>query len=119
MNISTKAAKEIRSFAIRNTKGYYYTAAPILIEDGKSSPHWKGNSFHYENKSGERIIYPNVYRRAWGKPIYIASTRHIVVGKEWLKQLEIDLIQVELSRQRGRLVHRELAKFAFYFGESK
>lgn len=118
MKISVKASKEIRSFAMRNSKGYSYSAAPIMIEEGKSSPRWSGSSFHYENKSGDLITYPNAYRRAWGKPIYIASTRHIIVGKEWLKKLEIDLIQVKLSRQQGRLVHRELAKFLFNFGDS-
>lgn len=116
MKISKEAAKEIRSWAIRNTNGYSYSAAPIVIEEGNSSPHWGGASFHYENKSGDWIRHPNAYRRAWGKPIYVASTRHIVVGKLWLKQLEIDLLQVKLSHQAKRLVHRELAEFVFHFG---
>jgi len=119
MKITSKATKEIRSYAIRFTNGYSYSAAPIVIEDGKTRPHWEGDSSHYENKSGDLIRHPNAYRKAWGKPIYIASTRHIVVGKDWVKQLEIDLLQIKLTRAKknGRLASRELAKFIFYFGE--
>jgi hypothetical protein len=113
MNISTEAKKEIRSLALRKERGS--SSAPIVVEDSSAAPYWVGDSFHYENKSGDRIRYPNAYRRAWGKPIYVKSTRRIMVGKEWLKQLEIDLIQVKLSRRRGKLVRRDLAKFVFYF----
>ena len=84
--------------------------------EGKAFPRWAGSSYHFENKSGDRIWHPNAYRRAWGKPIYVASTRHIIVGKEWVKQLEIDLIQVKLARSRKRFVHRALANFIFNFG---
>lgn len=116
MNISRKAKQEIRSFIVRN--GSKYCSAPIVLQNGNSKPHWAGKSFHYKNKSGNLIKYPNAYRKAWGKPIYVPSTIRIVVGKEWLKQLEIDLVQVKLSRERKTLVHRDLAKFALYFGES-
>lgn len=115
MKITDEAKKEIRSYALRNTSGYGYSAAPIMVEDGNSPPRWAGSSFHYENKSGDYIYHPNAYRRAWGKPIYIASTRHIVVGSKWIRQLEIDIIQVKMSRQQNRLVHRELAEFSFNF----
>lgn len=116
MKISREAEKEIRSFAIRHANGYVYTAAPITIEDGKLSPHWEGSSFHYETKGGRHIYHPSAYSKmGWSNMKYIPSTRHIVVGKEWLKKLEIDLIQVKLSRQRGKIVSRDLAKFMFYF----
>ena len=115
MKITREAEKEIRFWALRNAIGYGYSAAPIMIEDGKSVPRWGGSSFHYENKSGDYIYHPNAYRKALGKPIYIASTRHIIVGKKWVIQLEIDLIQVKMSRQQNRLVHRETAKFSFNF----
>jgi hypothetical protein len=61
------------------------------------------------------VHYPNAYRKAFGKPIYIKSSCRIVVGRSWLKQLEIDLIQVKLSRKRGKFVSQQLAKFIFYF----
>jgi hypothetical protein len=38
------------------------------------------------------------------------------VGKDFVKQLEIDLIQVKLSRKRGKFVAKELAEFIFNFG---
>jgi hypothetical protein len=116
VKITTQAAKEIRSYAMRHARGYSYSSADIVIEDGNNPPRWEGHSYHFENKSGDLIRHPSAYRRNWGKPIYIASTRHIVAGKDWLKQLEIDLIQVKLSRQRKRFVGIELAKFIFNFG---
>jgi hypothetical protein len=114
MKISLNAMKEIRSFALRHFGGY--SAAPIELEDNKLPPYWKGHSFHFENKSGDLIRHPTAYRKAWGKPIYIRSTRRIVVGKDWVKQLEIDLIQLKLSRQRKKFVSKELAEFIFHFG---
>jgi hypothetical protein len=120
MKISRQAVKQIRSFALHHASGYGYSAAAIVLEGGRSPPRWEGISFHFENKSGDLIRHPNAYRRAWGKPIYIASTRHIIVGKDWVKQLEIDLLQVKLTRAKknGRLASRELAKFIFYFGDA-
>jgi hypothetical protein len=114
MNISRNAQREIRSFAYRQGRGY--SSAPIVMEDGKSPPYWAGNYGYYINKSGDIIRHPDAYRRAWGKPIYMPSTRCIMVGRDWIKQLEIDLIQVKLSRQQRRFVNRELAKFIFHFG---
>lgn len=114
MNITKQIEKEVRSFAIRNSKSkYIYTGAPIFIKDGNTPPYFKGNTFRYETKTGKPVYYPSAYMKAWGKPIYIPSTRHIVVGKEWLRQLEIDLIQVKLCRQRKRFVHQEIAKIIY------
>ena len=107
MNISSTASKEIRSFALR--KGTGCSTAPIIVKEGKFPPRWKGESFYYINKSGDLIRHPNAYRKAWGKPIYVPSSRHIIVGKDWLKQLEIDLIQVKLMHKRNKFVSRELA----------
>ena len=89
---------------------------PIEVVDGNEAPYIVGASFHYENKSGDIIHHPNAYRRAWGKPIYIASTKKIVVGKKWLKTLEIDLLHVRLSKEQNRFVSREVANFIFNFG---
>ena len=115
MKISTEASKEIRSFALKHASGYGYAAAPIVMVDGNSKPKWKGSSYCHTNKSGAIIHYPNAYRKTYGKPIYVASTRHIEVGQKWVMQLEIDLIQVRLSKVRQRFVGSELAEFAFYF----
>jgi hypothetical protein len=61
------------------------TAYPIEVVEGYSEPTVKGRSWHYENASGDLISFPNAYRRAWGKPIYTASTRRIEVGADWLR----------------------------------
>ena len=57
---------------------------PIEIEEGFSPPRREGESHHYINKSGGRVWYPNAYRRAYGKPIYVHSTVRILVGAGWL-----------------------------------
>ena len=63
--------------AIRKACGQEGTSYPIEIVQGSDAA-------HYVNKSGDIIHHPNAYRRAWGKPIYVASTLRIVVGAKWL-----------------------------------
>ena len=59
------------------------STVPIELIDGESAPVVRGLSWHYTNKSGDLIYYPNAYRRAWGKPIYNCSTIRVEVGEEW------------------------------------
>lgn len=68
---------------IRKVANCVGTTIPIVIIDGDSAPTCKGTGYHYRNKSGDLIRYPNAYQRAWGKPIYYPSTIRIEVGKEW------------------------------------
>lgn len=75
--------KQLRKF-IRQISDCYGKYWPIIIVDGNAKPNLAGHSWHYENKSGHYITYPNAYRRAWGKPIYIGSTRRVEVGSDWL-----------------------------------
>lgn len=116
MNISIKAKKQIRSFAIRNTIGNVYLAAPIKVVDGFVHPHFEGSGYRWETKKGNIVYYPNAYRRAFGKPIYIQSTRHIVVGEDWIIQLEKDILQCQLTQKNKRFVHRAVVDFIFNFG---
>lgn len=57
---------------------------PIVPVDGGSAPRVVGTSPHYRNASGDIIRHPSAYRKAWGKPIYHASTKRIEVGRDWL-----------------------------------
>ena len=57
---------------------------PIYIVSGNQPPKLMGRSYYYTNKSGDEIRHPNAYRRAWGKPIYMPSTRRVEVGSDWL-----------------------------------
>lgn len=69
---------------------------PVRIIAGDGDPKLIGSPYHYENKSGELIHHPTAYRRAWGKPIYIASTLEVVVGNMWFnKNLTLKDIKVE------------------------
>lgn len=69
--------------AIRRAANCVGTTIPIFIVDGDSAPTCKGTRYHYRNKKGDIIRYPNAYQRAWGKPIYYPSTIRIEVGAEW------------------------------------
>ena len=54
------------------------------IVAGDAEPSYEGESYHYENKSGDRIWHPNAYRRKFGRSIYIPAHHRITVGAEWL-----------------------------------
>jgi hypothetical protein len=116
MDISDRAKREIRSFAIKNTRTAFYSAAPIEVVDGWAPPTFTGRGFRYQTKTG-KPVYPSAYRKAWGKPIYIHSTRRVVVGKKWLHQLETDILQLKLSEGR-RIVSRALVEFISNFGDA-
>lgn len=57
---------------------------PVVIVAGIMSPKLVGNKGYYTNKSGDIILHPQAYRKAWGKPIYHASSLRIEVGSDWL-----------------------------------
>ena len=59
-------------------------SCPILLVPGNFPPVIHGEGWHYRNKRGDRIWHPGAYRRAWGKPIYVSSTRRVEVGVGWL-----------------------------------
>ena len=68
-------------------------SCPISFKLGNSPPKIVGESYHYENKSGDLIRHPSAYKRAWGKPIYISSSRQIEVGFDWIwNNLTLDKI---------------------------
>jgi len=58
---------------------------PIKLVDGYKCPTVTGHSFHYVTPGKHRpVYYPNAYRRAWGKPMYVGSTKCIEVGADWI-----------------------------------
>jgi hypothetical protein len=79
----TNLSKLLRQL-IRKSVLHSGSNCPIKIIDGDSAPKLKGSSFHYENKRGDIIQHPNAYRKAWGKPIYIPSSKRIEVGANWI-----------------------------------
>lgn len=72
------------SRAVRRYVGATGKPWPIETVDGFKAPKLVGRSYHYENASGDLIRYPSAYRKAYGKPIYCASTKAIIVGRGWL-----------------------------------
>jgi hypothetical protein len=83
---------------IRKSVGAH-TNCPVVIVNGSSPPKLIGSSFYYENKSGDIIWHPLAYRKAWGKPIYIRSTKRVEVGSEWLlKNLSLEKLRLHSLR---------------------
>ena len=49
------------------------------------APRSVGESYHYETLSGSRIWHPSAYsKRGWSNMRYVASTRRVIVGSDWL-----------------------------------
>jgi hypothetical protein len=49
------------------------------------APRTVGESYHYETKSGSRIWHPSAYsKRGWSSMVYVASTRRVIVGEQWI-----------------------------------
>lgn len=63
---------------------------PVTVVDGSSAPTITGESYHYTTPSGSPVYYPSAYRRAYGRPVYHASTLSVEVGRGWLLQRGID-----------------------------
>jgi len=58
----------------------------IKIVPGSITPHLVGRGYHYETHGGQVIRHPSAYSKVgWSNMIYVASTRHIVVGEDWLR----------------------------------
>lgn len=56
----------------------------VVIPGIALAPRRRGDSWHYETKTGMRIYHPGAYaRRGWSSMIYIHSTRRVEVGADW------------------------------------
>ncbi len=114
MIISNQAIQQIRSWAMKHARGYSRSDADVVVEDGNNSPRWEGDTFGFKTRGGRKIYHPSSYaKKGWSNMVYSPSTRHIVVGKEWVRQLMIDIIQVKLGRTRNKFVNRQSAEFIF------
>lgn len=57
----------------------------IEVVAGDTAPRLAGQGWHYQTKGGRRIDHPSAYsRKGWSSMVYVASTRRVVVGSEWL-----------------------------------
>lgn len=115
MKISIEAEKECRRYLKRH--GYRgRNNLSVEVIDGNEAPHLAGDSWHYQTKGGGYIRYPSAYSKlGWSNMVYVNSTKHIEVGREFIKQVEIDIEQLRLSKIKGKAVHREFAKFSYLF----
>jgi len=87
VKVSPRHASQYRAWlrAQAGAKSY----APIVVVDGSQTPKRAGRSYYWETPSGAICRHPNAYRRAFGHPIYCASTVRVEVGREWLAAMRI------------------------------
>lgn len=83
-----------------------HRACPIEVVPGRQEPILVGESFHWENKSGDIIRHPNAYARAWGKPIYIGSTLRVVVGDLWIRDMACGFSEFKLVPRSSKVKTR-------------
>lgn len=56
----------------------------VEVVGGTAAPHVEGEGCCYQTPAGKPVYHPSAYRRAFGRPVYCASTRRVVVGMLWL-----------------------------------
>lgn len=78
-------SSDLRSF-VRARGQLRGTAYPILVVGGSRGPRLAGEGFHHVTPGGRPVRFPNAYRRAYGKPVYVASTVRIEVSLSWLRR---------------------------------
>ena len=50
------------------------------------APRTVGRSYYWTTPSGNPCPYPSAYRAHFGRPVYHASTRRVIVGEQWVAQ---------------------------------
>ena len=60
-----------------------------LIPGIALAPQTSGRSYHWTTPAGVPVQYPNAYSRAFGRPVYHASTRRVIVGEIWAAQAAV------------------------------
>ena len=83
LNQIIETASQYRAF-VREQANRSGSTCPIRVVPGRAAPHAEGSSGYFTTPGGKPVRYPNAYRRAWGKPVYNASTYRIEVGAKWL-----------------------------------
>jgi hypothetical protein len=87
--MTARNALVIRRYVRRAAGLGSHDTCPVEYTDSDDAPHVEGQSYHYVTPGGAPVRYPNAYRRAWGKPVYVPSSRRVLVGLGWLlRQVE-------------------------------
>jgi hypothetical protein len=81
--ISPRHASQYRAW-LRAQAPHAERHLPIEVVDGDQAPKRRGTGYYWETPSGQVCHHPNAYRRAFGRPVYCASTVRVEVGREWL-----------------------------------
>lgn len=60
----------------------------VILVPGSEEPHIEGMGSHYVTRGGRRIWHPTAYAKTgFGNMIYVASTRRIEVGADWINSI--------------------------------
>jgi hypothetical protein len=56
----------------------------VVVVPGCAPPKLCGEGYHWVTPGGRPVYHPSAYRRAFGRPVYVHSTRRVEVGAMWL-----------------------------------
>lgn len=63
-----------------------HVSCPVEVIPGDAAPTNTGTGYYHVTPSGERVRFPNAYRRHFGRPVYVPSSRRVIVGEAWLAE---------------------------------
>jgi hypothetical protein len=70
---------------VREYVGNASSTQPVIVVPGDQPPHWRGESYRWETRTGILVRHPTAYARVgWSSMIYIRSTLCLCVGATWL-----------------------------------
>ena len=77
--------KRLKRRIRKEAKTTWRTCPIWIVINGCFTPEFKGEPGYYTNRKGERIWYPNAYKRkGWNNMSYHPSTLRVEVGWEWI-----------------------------------
>lgn len=83
----TQTITRLQRRAILRSAGQPQANIAIEIIPGVAvAPRTVGESYYWTTPSGAICHHPSAYRAHFGRPIYQASTRRVVVGEQWAAQ---------------------------------
>ncbi len=82
--IGYKTSLDQRQLARRVAKADH-NRVPVTVVYGWMRPKQVGYGGYWETPAGNICHYPHAYQKACGNPVYIASTRQIIVGQHWIE----------------------------------
>jgi hypothetical protein len=85
------------------------SSRPIVVVPGRGAPRKCGEGCRFETPGGRPVYHPSAYRRAYGRPVYVASTRRVEVGAQWVARRLAKIVRAGNMARCPKIVRRMLA----------